>query len=234
MIKLHEKATRGRTKTGWLNSFHTFSFGSFNDPTRMGFGNLRVLNEDTIAPGSGFAPHDHRDMDILTIVLSGALEHKDDQGNQSRIGVGEIQLMSAGTGVRHSEFNASPAHSARFLQIWLIPDVFGGQPTYAQASIPLGQRTVLAAPQGGLVPLRSGSSVTHLRFKDGDAFEIPSDPGTLKFLHLVDGMARAEGETLSAGDALQIPAAEGIEMSWTSKGAALLFEMPLTRKEPQA
>ncbi|WP_299368642.1 pirin-like bicupin family protein [uncultured Tateyamaria sp.] len=233
MIKLHEKATRGRTTTGWLNSFHTFSFGSFNDPTRMGFGNLRVLNEDTIAPGSGFAPHDHSDMDILTFVLSGALEHKDDQGNHSRIGKGEIQLMSAGDGVRHSEFNASRAHPARFLQIWLIPDVPGGQPTYAQASVPEAGQAVLAAPKGGLVPLRSRSSITRLLFEDGDTYALPENPEALRFLHLVDGMARADGENLSAGDGLQIPPSDAIGLSWISQGEALLFEMPLTRKDTQ-
>lgn len=231
MIKFHEKATRGRTTTGWLNSYHTFSFGSFNDPTRMGFGNLRVVNEDTIAPGSGFSPHDHSDMDIMTIVLGGTLEHKDDQGNQSRIGVGELQLMSAGSGVRHSEYNASSESTARFLQIWLIPDQLGGSPRYAQAAIPGARHVVLAAREGALVPLRSDTRVKLLRFEDGEAHQMDADKSTLRFLHIVDGMADAEGEKLSAGDGLQIPPSESLNISWVSQGEALLFEMPLLRKE---
>lgn len=231
MIKIHEKAMRGRTTTGWLNSYHTFSFGSFNDPTRMGFGNLRVLNDDTIAPGSGFSSHEHNDMDILTIVLDGALEHKDDQGNHTTISVGEVQLMSAGNGVKHSEYNASKGSKARFLQIWLIPDQLGSAPQYAQAALPESKLSTLAARQGGLVPLLSDTIVTRCQFEEGEMQQLDADNATLKFLHIVDGMADAEGEKLSAGDGLQIPPNESLALTWVTVGEALLFNMPLKRKE---
>lgn len=231
MIKIHEKALRGRTTTGWLNSYHTFSFGSFNDPTRMGFGNLRVLNEDTIAPGSGFSTHEHNDMDIMTIVLSGTLEHKDDQGNHSTIGVGDVQLMSAGRGVRHSEYNASTENAARFLQIWLIPDQLGGAPHYAQSAIPVSKQSALAARKGGLVPLLSDTIVSRCQFEEGEVQQLDTDEAALNFLHIVDGMADAEGEKLRAGDGLQIPSNESVSLSWMSQGDVILFEMPLKRKE---
>lgn len=178
MIRIHEKASRGTSRTGWLDSRHTFSFGGFKDPTRMGFGNLRVLNEDHIIPGSGFAPHRHESMDILTMVLSGRLRHEDDQGNVQTIGPDEVQLMSAGDGITHAEWNASDAEPAHFLQIWMIPDRPGGAAHYAQARLPDQRDDLLlaAAPgKGGLLPLRSSSAVTILRGTEGGTRQIGSD-----------------------------------------------------------
>ncbi len=228
MIKIHEKASRGRTQSGWLDSYHTFSFGQFSDPTRMGFGNLRVINEDTVIPGGGFAPHDHADMDILTIVLDGQLRHKDDQGNIALISAGDIQGMSAGSGVRHSEFNASDTQSAKFLQIWMIPDETGGAPAYAQSSIPVEGDGVLAGPArlAPLITLRSDTSITLRRFEDGDVFSLSSQTGSHRFIHLIDGMAHAEGERISAGDGLQLPDEEALTLTWATQGAALVFDMP--------
>ncbi|MEM1386727.1 MAG: pirin family protein [Pseudomonadota bacterium] len=232
MIKIHEKAVRGRTKTGWLDSYHTFSFGGFSDPNRMGFGNLRVINEDTVIPGSGFAAHDHDNMDILTLVLDGALRHDDDQGNRSHIIAGDIQAMSAGSGVRHSEMNASQAASAHFLQIWLIPDRVGGSPSYAQAKVRAEGDVLLAGPEGSgaLLPLRSATTLTLRRLDEDDVLGIAAASDRHRFVHVLDGLASAEGERVSAGDGLQIPAGETLELTSLTAGEALLFDMPLRRR----
>jgi quercetin 2,3-dioxygenase len=227
MITIHQNSVRGHTRSGWLDSFHTFSFGSFNDPKRMGFGNLRVLNEDTIIPGAGFAPHRHQSMDILTYVLKGQLRHEDDQGNVSLISAGEAQLMSAGHGVSHSEWNASQADPAHFVQIWLIPDSPGGAPSYAQKALPAGDDVMLAGPKGSgaLLELRSATSLRLVRAAEADQTLLTST-GTRRFVHLLDGLAYAESERLTAGDGLQIPPDDGTTLRWASDGAALVFTMP--------
>lgn len=226
MITIHQRAIRGHTQAGWLNSYHTFSFGTFQDPNRMGFGNLRVLNDDTIIPGSGFAAHGHEDMDILTYVTKGQLRHEDDQGNISLISAGEAQLMSAGDGVTHSERNASDEDAAHFLQIWLIPDDVGGTSTYAQSAVSKKGDVILAGPTGtgALLHLRSDTTVRLLRATEG-GFTSIDDPHTLRFVHLVDGLAFAESERLSAGDGLQLPVGEATSLDWATDGAALLFTM---------
>ena len=228
MILIHEKALRGQTRMGWLDSQHTFSFGAFNDPARMGFGNLRVLNEDHIAPGSGFAPHDHASMDILTYVIDGALRHEDSEGNVSEIHAGQMQLMSAGDGIRHSEWNASDSAPAHFLQIWMIPDQPGGRPAYGETDLPEEGDVVLAGGKGSaaLLPLRSNSQLELRRFKTGDQFTLAPDTDNRRFVHLLDGLADAEGERISAGDALQMPVGETTTLTWHSDGAVLLFTMP--------
>ncbi|MEO1295377.1 MAG: pirin family protein, partial [Cyanobacteria bacterium J06636_16] len=129
---LHDRNARGRTQLGWLDSYHTFSFGGFQDPNRMGFRSLRVINDDCVTPGAGFATHSHQDMEILTYVLAGALEHKDSLGNGSIIRPGEVQIMSAGTGITHSEFNHSQTQPLHFLQIWILPNQLGLNPRYEQ------------------------------------------------------------------------------------------------------
>ncbi len=227
MIKIHDKAMRGRTRTGWLNSYHTFSFGAFSDPMRMGFNALRVINDDTLIPAGGFAAHDHADMDILTLVLDGALRHEDDQGNVAVIRAGEVQAMSAGSGVRHSEVNASDRDAAWFLQIWLIPDEVGGAPSYAQADLPATGDVLLGgADDVALLPLRSRTCLWLRRFNEGDVLNISADYD--QFVHLIDGLANAEGERVSAGDGLQVPATESVSLTWQTDGAALVFEMPTT------
>lgn len=227
MIIIHQKAIRGHSKAGWLDSYHTFSFGSFQDPMRMGFGNLRVLNEDTIVPGSGFAEHRHEGMDILTYVTKGQLRHEDDQGNVSLISAGEAQLMSAGDGVSHSERNASDADSAQFLQIWLIPDEGTGEPRYAQMTVPQTGNVMLAGPASSkpLLTLRSTTTVQLVRAGEGAITRL-ADPETRRFVQLIDGLAFAESERLSAGDGLQIPIGEETSLDWATEGALLLFTMP--------
>ncbi len=231
MTLIHESMNRGHTDTGWLNSYHTFSFGGFQDPTRMGYGALRVINEDWIAPGSGFSEHGHADMDILTLVLSGKLKHKDTLGNLVTIAPGEAQLMYAGSGVRHSEMNASGEKSAHFLQIWLIPNLVGGTPMYQQASLPTGRDdggwSLLASGTAGDAPLQlqSDTQLFIANAHDGDRTPLPARSGRLAFLHIIEGVAMLEGERLATGDAVEIGADQFEDLVWTTDGRALLFDM---------
>jgi redox-sensitive bicupin YhaK (pirin superfamily) len=231
MNLIHENMSRGHTDTGWLNSYHTFSFGGFQDPTRMGFGALRVINEDRIAPGSGFSEHGHADMDILTLVLAGKLRHKDTLGNTATIAPGEVQLMYAGSGVRHSEMNASSMEPAHFLQIWLIPDVQGLAPRYQQSSLPQMTSshdwTGLAGPVGSGAPLElySDTRLSLARPEAGDRVSVPYHPGRLTFLHIIEGLAMVEGERLVGGDGIQLGADALPDLEWITDGKALLFDM---------
>lgn len=224
MILIHENMSRGRTRKGWADVFHTFSFGDFLDPTRMGFARLRVLNEDTIVPGAGFAPHDHADMDILTLVLSGTIRHEDSLGNIAEIAPGEMQLMRAGSGVTHSEVNASDTDPAHVLQIWLVPDVAGGEPAYQSAPLTEG---LLASRKGPLV-LGSNTHITLLRPKDGDATQIEVAPHRAVFVHLIEGMAQMEGERIVAGDGLELTETPPA-LNWQTDGTILIFDMPQER-----
>ena len=223
-ILIHENMSRGRTRKGWADAFHTFSFGEFKDPKRMGFARLRVLNEDMIVPGAGFAPHDHADMDILTLVLSGRIRHEDSLGNVAEIAPGEMQLMQAGSGVTHSEMNASNDEPAHVLQIWLIPDQAGGTPSYQSAPLMDG----LLASRTGPLTLGSDTRITLVHPKDGEATLVEVTPDRAVYVHLVEGFAQMEGERLVAGDGLQLtetpPALE-----WQTDGTILIFNMPTER-----
>ncbi|WP_299815586.1 pirin-like bicupin family protein [uncultured Roseibium sp.] len=231
MTLIHENMSRGHTRTGWLDSFHTFSFGNFRDPSRMGFGSLRVINEDRIIPGSGFAEHGHADMDILTLVLSGALRHKDTIGNEAIIAPGEVQLMSAGSGIRHSEMNASDTEPAHFLQIWLIPETQGGTPTYQQAFLPAPEAartwSLVASGTPGEASLRllSDTKISIVHPLAGAETGVPVSNGRKTYLHVVEGLATLAGERISSGDGLQV-GREGIPaLTWLTDGHALLFDM---------
>ncbi|PYE90475.1 pirin family protein [Phyllobacterium leguminum] len=232
MILIHENMSRGHTTKGWLDSYHTFSFGGFQDPTRMGFGPLRVINEDWIAPGSGFSEHGHDNMDILTMVLQGKLEHRDTMGNVSTIEPGEMQLMSAGSGLRHQEMNASQSETAHLLQIWLIPDVVNRAPHYQHIRLPDIEEardwTLIAGGRSGEAPLTllSDSRVSIAYPRDGDMSTIPVAAGRLVFVHIVEGLARIGDEDLRTGDGLQIADATVPEIEWLTDGKALLFDMP--------
>jgi quercetin 2,3-dioxygenase len=231
MTLIHENMSRGHTDTGWLNSYHTFSFGGFQDPTRMGFGALRVINEDRVAPGAGFSEHAHADMDIMTIVLSGTLRHQDTLGNVVTISPGEAQLMYAGDGLRHSEMNASGSESAHFLQIWLIPDERGGQPSYQQAALAVSEGrpgwTLLASGADGTASLRlhSDTGVFYAEMEEGDTLAIPQAHGRLTYVHIIEGLAMLDGERLSSGDGLQMTGDSLPALEWVTQGRALLFDM---------
>ncbi|MAC77346.1 MAG: quercetin 2,3-dioxygenase [Rhodobacteraceae bacterium] len=221
MNMIHENMNRGLTRKGWAEARHTFSFGDFLDPTRMGFARMRVLNEDWIVPGAGFAPHDHADMDILTLVLSGRIRHDDSLGNRAQISPGEVQLMRAGSGITHSEVNASEEEPAHVLQIWLIPDRRGGTPGYQSTPLSPG---LLAGPDGPLT-LGSDSTLRYLRPTEGEETAIELAPGRAVFVQILDGFALIDGERVTAGDGLQITTTPPA-LHWQSDGAALIFDMP--------
>jgi redox-sensitive bicupin YhaK (pirin superfamily) len=231
MIEVRKSNERGLADHGWLRSFHTFSFADYYDPRHMGFGSLRVINEDRVQPGMGFGTHGHRDMEIISYVLDGALEHKDSMGNGSVIRPGDVQRMSAGTGVRHSEFNASRSDLVHFLQIWIEPGVQGIAPSYEEkhfdATSKRGRLRLVASPDG-----REGSVTIHQdaylygALIDGDErVSHPLASGRKAYVHIARGAATVNGQPLAAGDALK---ATGVPEVVIEKGAGaevLLFDL---------
>jgi redox-sensitive bicupin YhaK (pirin superfamily) len=232
MLQLRAADERGHVRNDWLNTYHTFSFGEYFDPNHMGISILRVINDDTLAPGGGFPFHGHRDMEIVTYVLSGALEHKDSMGNGSVIRPGDVQHMSAGSGVRHSEYNASNEQPVHLLQIWLQPNLQGVQPGYAQHHFPTEQRRgilrLLVSPDG-----RDGSIATH---QDGLVYASllaagvqvvhPLTPSRSVYLHMASGSVKANGVTLNTGDGLRIEAEAHVSIEGLSEAEILLFDLP--------
>jgi redox-sensitive bicupin YhaK (pirin superfamily) len=207
MVIIRRAGERGHAEHGWLDSRHTFSFADYYDARHMGFRALRVINEDRVAPGQGFGRHSHRDMEIVTYVLDGALEHEDSIGTGSIIRPGDVQRMSAGTGVAHSEFNASPDEPVHFLQIWLLPRERGLPPGYEQRSFSPGERQgklrVVASPDGrdGSVTVHSDATLYGTLLAGGQVVELPLAPGRHAWVHVARGQARVAGQTLGAGDA---------------------------------
>ena len=208
MITLRRSADRGYADHGWLKSYHTFSFADFHDPAQMGFGNLRVINEDRIAPGTGFGTHGHRDMEIISYVLDGALAHQDSLGNGAAIVPGEVQRMTAGTGVRHSEFNHAKDATTHFLQIWILPGAANLAPGYEQKSFSAadkrGRLRLVAAPDGrdGAVHLHADASIRAGLFEGDESATLALDPARRTWVHLARGSLRVNGQPLQAGDAL--------------------------------
>ncbi len=231
MALIHEKSLRGRTQIGWLDSHHTFSFGGWNDPSRMGHRALRVLNDDVVAPGAGFGRHGHQEMDIVTYVISGALQHGDSMGNQSVIRAGEFQHMYAGTGVLHSEMNASDTEEVHFLQIWIVPERTGGAPTYFQIELDLESRRNSFVQVAGPgqdeqhAMLRSDTHIYMARVDDGAAVSKEFAPGRAGFLQVIDGQIEIEGQRLSAGDGLQFDATPSCEIVAGSEAELMLFDL---------
>jgi redox-sensitive bicupin YhaK (pirin superfamily) len=231
MIVIRPAAERGKANHGWLDSRHTFSFAEYQDPRHMGFGALRVINEDRVAPGAGFGRHPHRDMEIISYVLDGALEHKDSIGTGSVIRPGDVQRMSAGTGIVHSEYNASKTDPVHFLQIWVIPERTGLAPGYEQKSFPPGERTNrlrLVASRDG----RDGSLTVH---QDVDLYAAMLEPGgkarldLAKDRHVWVQVARGEvevnGSRLAAGDGAAILDQDSVELVSASGGEILVFDL---------
>jgi quercetin 2,3-dioxygenase len=210
MIQLRKSQDRGYADHGWLKSFHSFSFADYHDPDHMGFGNLRVINEDRIAPGTGFGTHAHRDMEIVSYVLDGALAHKDSMDNSAAIVPGEVQRMSAGTGVRHSEFNHAADKTTHFLQIWILPDRQGIAPGYEQkafsAADKRGVLKLVASPDGrdGSVTIHAGASMYAGLFDGAERAELALDEKRLAYAHVVRGTVSINGRALAAGDAAKL------------------------------
>ena len=232
MMALRKADERGHANHGWLDSHHTFSFGSYYDPRHMGVSNLRVINDDTVAPGGGFATHGHNDMEIISYVLEGALEHKDSMGNGSVIRPGDVQRMSAGTGVTHSEYNHSSSEPVHFLQIWLQPNAYGVDPGYDQRHFPLEERrgrwVLLVSPDG-----RDESIATHQDalmygslLAPGETLDYRFDSGREGYLHLARGQLRVGGVTLKQGDGLRIQKQEMLEIEGIRDAEVLLFDLP--------
>lgn len=227
---IHDRHARGHTKLSWLDSYHTFSFGGFYDPQRMGFRSLRVINDDRIIPGAGFGAHSHRDMEILTYVLEGALEHKDSLGTGAIIHPGEAQIMSAGTGITHSEFNASEAEPVHLLQIWIIPDKQGLQPRYEQRDFPLeekrGKLRLLAAKDGrdGAVTIHQDVDLYASVIEPGNVVTHNLKPNRYAWLQIAQGVATLNGNPLREGDGAQI-SGEKLEISTDIGAEILLFDL---------
>jgi quercetin 2,3-dioxygenase len=222
---------RGRADHGWLDSRHTFSFGDYHDPRFMSFGPLRVINEDRVAPGAGFGSHSHSDMEILSWVLSGALEHKDSLGTGAVIRPGELQRMTAGTGVTHSEFNGSKSEPVHFMQIWLLPERRGLPPSYEQRSFPdaeLRNRWRLIAARdgrGGAVKVHQDVDLYAARLAGGSELPYKPAPGRRLWLQITRGSVDVDGASLSAGDAISWVDAGGITVHARDAAEALLFDM---------
>ena len=242
MILERRSGDRGHVGGGWLDSRHTFSFGHYHDPAWMGFSALRVINEDRVAPGAGFPPHRHANMEILSYVLEGALEHGDDSGGVLRqaqdervLRPGELQWMSAGHGIEHSEFNASQREPVHFLQIWIQPDRLNAQPAYAQRAFDpqarRGRWGLLASPDGadGSLAIRQQAWLRGCVLGAGETVELALDPARKYWLHLATGGIEASGRVLAAGDALGF-ADESGTLRLTGGGGepagVLLFDLP--------
>jgi redox-sensitive bicupin YhaK (pirin superfamily) len=215
---LRRASERGHADHGWLDSFHTFSFADYHDPAHMGFRTLRVINDDTVAPGRGFDAHPHREMEIVSYVLDGALAHHDSMGTGSVIRPGDVQRMSAGTGVVHSEHNASKTEPVHFLQIWLIPSQHGLPPGYEQRTFPAADRAgrlrLVASPDGrdGSITVHSDASMYAGLFGAGQTAELPLAPGRHAWIHVARGAARVNGHELGAGDGLALDDEPGVQI----------------------
>lgn len=238
VLQLIKSSDRGYADHGWLKSFHSFSFADYYDPARMGFGALRVINEDKIAPGTGFGTHGHRDMEIISYVLSGELAHKDSMGNGEQgaansgvIRPGDVQRMSAGTGVLHSEFNHAKDQTTHFLQIWIQPDARGIAPSYEQKHFDTGskrgQLRLVAANDGaeGSVTIHADARLYAGLFDGSEAAEVELAPGRLAYVHLVRGTLNVNGQALTAGDALQVRQTSRLALTGGSDAEVLVFDL---------
>jgi hypothetical protein len=231
MITFRDRMARGHTQTGWLDSRHTFSFGDYRDPARMGFRSLRVINEDRVIPGAGFPSHGHRDMDILTYVLSGALEHKDSIGNGTVIRPGELQRMSAGTGIVHSEFNHSQAEPVHFLQIWIVPSERDLAPSYEQKAFPLvedeGKLNLIASPGGaaGGIAIHQDARLFAAKLAAGTEVAYDLAPKRGAWLQIARGIVALNGTEMREGDGAAIEAEARLTIVADTQAEILLFDL---------
>jgi quercetin 2,3-dioxygenase len=217
MTTIRRSQARGFADHGWLKSHHTFSFADYHDPAHMGVGNLRVINEDRIAPGSGFGTHGHRDMEIVSVVIDGALAHKDSMGNGTVIKPGEVQRMSAGRGVMHSEFNHDPLNATHFFQIWILPSQQGVEPGYEQRlfddASKRGKLVLVASEDGaqGSLRLHANARMYLGHFHGAEQQRLPLAPGRQAYVQVARGELRVNGERLSAGDGARVEAQPGAD-----------------------
>jgi redox-sensitive bicupin YhaK (pirin superfamily) len=231
MITLRKSAERGYADHGWLKSYHSFSFAGYYDPAHMGFGNLRVINEDRIAPGSGFGTHGHRDMEIISYVMSGAIGHKDSIGNGASIPPGDVQRMSAGRGIQHSEFNHAADATTHFLQIWIEPKVTGIAPGYEQktfaASEKRGALRLVASNDGdqGSVTVHADAKLYAGLFDGDEHAELALDPARKAYVQLVRGELSVNGEKLAAGDAAKLEGESHLQLSGGKDAEVLVFDL---------
>lgn len=230
MIQFRDRNARGRTHTGWLDSRHSFSFSDYHDPQNMGLRNLRVINDDTVGPGAGFPTHGHSHMDILTWVIRGGLEHKDSTGGGGVIGPGDLQRMSAGPGVRHSEFNASADAPVHFLQIWLAPDRAIAAPVYQQVTFDPAdlkdQLRLVAARERAPVGLESGARLFIGRLTEGAEVSLPLEAGHGAWVQVAAGIVRLQGGELREGDGAAIEDEPEVRLTADTDAEVLVFDLP--------
>ena len=231
MIEIRRSEERGHAQHGWLDSFHSFSFADYHDPKHMGFGALRVINEDRVQSGRGFGSHGHRDMEIISYVLEGGLAHKDSMGNGSVIRPGDVQRMSAGTGVVHSEFNASDREPVHFLQIWIEPASRGIDPGYEEkrfeADSKRGRLRLIASPDGaeGSVTLHQDARLFAALVDGAEAVEHLLGTGRRAYVHVVRGEAEVNGERLAGGDAVKLAGVKQVRIANAKDAEVLLFDL---------
>ena len=231
MIRVRPARERGRTRTGWLDSSHTFSFGDYYDPRHMGFRDLRVINEDYVAPGTGFGTHSHRDMEIISVALSGALAHRDSTGGSGVVRPGEVQVMTAGTGVSHSEMNASKSEPAHFLQIWILPEREGLRPGYRQQSFAdegrRGRLRLLASRGGdeGSLVIHQDVRLYDARLSPGQEVSHTLGEGRHAWLQVVSGSVSVNGTALGAGDGAAASEESDLRIVAQAEAEFLLFDL---------
>lgn len=231
MLKIRKSAERGFADHGWLKSFHSFSFADYHDAHHMNWGNLRVINEDRIEPGKGFGTHGHRDMEIISYVLTGELAHKDNMGNVVSIPPGDIQRMSAGSGVMHSEFNHAPSETTHFFQIWIQPNEFSIEPSYEQKTVPLaskqGKLALLASnrPNEHAVKIHADASLYAGLFDAGERFNMDLNQSRLCYVHLVKGQLSVNEQILLTGDALLIEKESALVLEKGVGAEVLVFDL---------
>lgn len=232
MLEIRKSRDRGAANHGWLQSQHSFSFGDYHDPRHVGFGPLLVINEDRVAPGQGFGAHGHRDMEIISYVLDGALEHKDSLGTGSVLHYGDVQRMSAGSGVRHSEFNGSPAEPVHFLQIWIQPNVKGIAPSYEEKHFApeakRGQLRLVASGDGrdGSVTMHQDAAIYAAILDGSERAEHALAAGRSGYVHVVRGSLTVNGTPLEGGDALKLTAERSIILAHAQDAEVLVFDLP--------
>jgi quercetin 2,3-dioxygenase len=232
MITLRKADERGHADHGWLNTYHTFSFAGYQDPRHMGFRSLRVINEDRVQPGQGFGTHGHKDMEIISYVLEGALEHRDSMGNGTIIRPGDVQRMSAGTGVRHSEFNASDREVVHFLQVWLLPAREGIAPGYEQKAFgpeqKEGRLRLVASPDGreGSVTIHADALIYAGQFDRDASADLWLEDGRHAWVHVARGRARVNGQELAAGDGAALSGEPSVRIEGIDASEVLVFDLP--------